>query len=193
MMAYPAAGHPTEEARRCVRRATSDAREEGEAMSQRGGRLPTRWIVALGTLLLLVLAVIVAGLVVGSVLSSAAREGDFSFRTEQPKSIDELENSYELGSGSLELNLSQLDLPQETTEVNASVDDVGALTVVVPKGAHVRADAQADNGSVVLFGRTTAGEGVKKDFEDEGYDQAEQRLSLNLSVGTGVITVQREE
>ena len=82
---------------------------------------------------------------------------------------------------------------QDTTEVNARVDDVGALTVVVPKEAYIRADAQADNGSVVLFGRTVGGEDVEQDFEDGGYDQAEQRLSLNLSMGTGVITVQREE
>lgn len=37
------------------------------------------------------------------------------------------------------------------------------------------------------------GEDVEQDFEDEGYDRAERRLSLELSMGTGVITVQREE
>ena len=162
-------------------------------MSYRGGWLPARWTVALVILVLLVLAAIVAGWVIGSSLSSAAREGDFSFRTEQPTSIDDLQDSYEVGSGSLEVNLSQLDLPQDTTEVKASVDNAGALTVVVPKEAYVRANAEARNGSVVLFGRTASGQDVKKDFEDEGYDQADQRLSLNLSVGTGVITVQREE
>ena len=161
-------------------------------MSQRG-QLPVRWIVALGILLMLVLATIAAGLVIGGLLSSVAREGDFSFRTEQPRSIDELEDSYELGSGSLEVNLSDIELPEGTTEVEARVDNAGALTVIVPKEASVRADAQAENGSVVLFGRTVGGEDVEQDFEDEGYNQAERQLSLELSMGTGVITVQREE
>jgi predicted membrane protein len=161
-------------------------------MNQRG-QLPVRWIVALGILLVLVLATIAAGWVIGSVLSSVAnREGDFSFRTEQPASIDELQDSYELGTGSLEVNLSELDLPEATTEVEARVGD-GALTVVVPEEAVVRADAEAENGLVALFGRNVTGEDVKQDFEDEGYNQAERRLSLNLSMGTGVITVLREE
>ena len=131
-------------------------------MSQRG-QLPIRWIVALGILLMLVLATIAAGLVIGGLLSSVAREGDFSFRTEQPRSIDELEDSYELGSGSLEVNLSDIELPEGTTEVEARVDNAGALTVIVPKEASVRADAQAENGSVVLFGRTVGGEDVEQE------------------------------
>ncbi len=162
-------------------------------MSQRG-QLPVRWIVALGILLVLVLATVAVGVAIGSLLGSVAdREGEFSFRTEQPRSIDELEDSYELGSGSLEVNLRDIELPEGTTEVEARVDNAGALTVIVPREASVRADAQAENGSIVLFGRTVGGEDVEQDFEDEGYDQAERQLSLELSMGTGVITVQREE
>jgi predicted membrane protein len=159
-------------------------------MSQRG-QLPVRWIVALGILLVLVLATIVAGVALGIVLSSVAeRQGDFSFRTEQPRSIDELEDSYELDTGSLEVNLSDIELPEGTTEIEARVD-AGALTVVVPQDAAVSADAQAENGLIVLFDRQLSGEDVEQNFEDEGYDQAERRLSLELSTSTGVITVQR--
>ena len=161
-------------------------------MSQRG-QLPLRWIIAIGILLVLVLATVAVGVAIGSLLSSVAdREGEFSFRTEQPRSIDDLEDSHELGTGSLEVNLSDIELPEDTTEVEARVGD-GALTVVVPQEAAVRADAQAENGLVALFGRNVTGEDVEQDFEDEGYDRAERRLSLELSVGTGVITVQREE
>ena len=74
------------------------------------------------------------------------REGEFSFRSEQPRSIDDLEDSHELGTGSLEVNLSDIELPEGTTEVEARVGD-GALTVV-PQEAAVRADAQAENGLV---------------------------------------------
>jgi hypothetical protein len=83
-------------------------------------------MVAIGILLVLVLATIAAGVAIGIVLSSVAdREGDFSFRTEQPSSIDELEDSYELGTGSLEVNLSNIELPEGTTEVEPRVDAGG--------------------------------------------------------------------
>jgi hypothetical protein len=120
--------------------------------SQRG-QLPVRWIIAIGILLVLVLATVAVGVAIGSLLSSVAdREGEFSFRSEQPRSIDDLEDSHELGTGSLEVNLSDIELPEGTTEVEARVGD-GALTVV-PQEAAVRADAQAENGLVALFGAT---------------------------------------
>ena len=124
--------------------------------------------------------------------SIADREGNFSFRTEQPTSIDEVEDSYELGTGSLEVNLSNIELPEGTTEIEARVD-AGALRVVVPQETAVRADTQAENGPVVLFDRQLSGQDVEQDFEDEGYDRAERRLPLEPSTSTGVITVQQEE
>jgi hypothetical protein len=143
-----------------VRRATS---------AQEGGEEPTR--TAAGPvdnsyrhLLVLVLATVAAGEAIGSLLSSVGdREGEFSFRSEQPRSIDDLEDSHELGTGSLEVNLSDIELPEGTTEVEARVGD-GALTVV-PQEAAVRADAQAENGLVALLGRNVTGEDVEQDFE----------------------------
>ncbi len=37
-----------------------------------------------------------------------------------------------------------------------------------------------------------SGENVERNFESEVYGQADRRLSLDLSVGTGVISVVRE-
>ena len=69
----------------------------------------------------------------------------------------------------------------------------GALTVVVPKGAAVKADAEVGDGSLSIFGRSLFGENVQRVYESEDYGQADRRLSLDLSVGTGVISVVREE
>lgn len=148
-------------------------------------------IIVLAAVLLLVLAAVVAGLVIGRVAQSVAdREGGLQVKTEQPTSIDELKDNYEVDLGSLELNLENLDLPEGTTDVEARVDD-GAVTVVVPQDASVRVDAEAENGALSIFGRTTSGEDVERHYAEEGYEQADERLSLELSVDTGAITVVR--
>ena len=139
----------------------------------------------------LLLAAVIVGLLIGAAVRSVASgEGPVQVRTEQPASVAELEDAYALDTGSLEGNLGDLNLPEGTTEVGASVE-TGALTVVVPDGASVRATADADTGSVVIFGRNVSGEDIDQDFEEGGYDGAARRLDLDLSVGTGVIEVQR--
>lgn len=148
-------------------------------------------IIVLAAVLLLLLAAVVAGLVISRVAQTVAdRDGDL-VRTEQPSSMEELKENYELDVGVLELNLKDLDLPEGTTQVEARVDD-GALTVVVPDDVSVRVDAEAENGALSIFGRDTSGEDVERNYAQDGYEQAERRLSLELSVDTGAITVRRE-
>lgn len=151
-------------------------------------------IVIVGAIvLLLLLAAVVAALVIGGVIGAVTnREDGLQVRTEQPASVDELRDSYNLETGSLEVNLEDVDLPEGTTDLEANVD-TGALTVVVPKGAAVKADAEVGDGSMSILGSDLVGENVQKDYESKDYDQADRRLALDLSVGTGVISVVREE
>jgi hypothetical protein len=138
--------------------------------------------------LFLLVAAVVAGLVIGGVIGAVTdREGSVQVRTEQPQSIDELRDSYQLEAGSLEVNLQDVEFPEGTTDLEASVEN-GALTVVVPKGVAVRAHAEVGDGALSILGSEVSGENVERD-----YGQADRRLSLDLSVGTGVISVVREE
>lgn len=138
-------------------------------------------------------AAVIAGLVIGFIVRSVSEgDGDVSFRTERPTSIEELQDSYEFESGSLEINLTDLQLPEGTTDIEVR-GNAGAVTVVVPQGVTVRADAQAENGAVDFFDRTVTGEDIEQDFEEAGYEQADRQLSLDLSVNTGVISIVREE
>jgi predicted membrane protein len=84
-----------------------------------------------------------------------------------------------------------LDLPEGTTQVEARVDD-GVLAVIVPRDVSVRVEAEAENGALSILGRDSSGEDVERDYVEDGYEQAERQLSLELSVDTGAITVQRE-
>lgn len=139
----------------------------------------------------LLLAAVIVGLLIGAAVRSVASgEGPVQVRTERPASLAELEDAYDLDTGSLEVNLGDLDLPEGTTAVEADLG-AGAPTVVTPDGAAVRATGEADTGSVVIFGRNASGEDVEQDFEDDGYDGAARKLDLDLSVGTGMIEVRR--
>jgi predicted membrane protein len=106
--------------------------------------------------------------------------------------VQDLKDSYVVSTGSLEHDLSKLDLPEGTTDVQARVGE-GALTVVVPKEVSVRVEAKANNGALRIFGKDSSGEDVERSYTDEGYEQAERRLSLDLSVDKGAISVQRAD
>ena len=151
-------------------------------------------IVIVGAIVLfLLLAAVVAALVIGGVIGAVTnREDGLQVRTEQPSSVDELRDNYNLETGSLEVNLEDVDLPEGTTDLEANVD-TGALTVVVPKGVAVKTHAEVGDGSMSILGSDIVGENVQKDFETKDYDQADRRLALDLSVGTGVISAVREE
>ena len=158
-------------------------------MSQRAIAL----VIVGAIVLFLLVAAVVAGLVIGGVIGAVTdREGSVQVRTEQPASIDELRDSYQLEAGSLEIDLEDVVFPEDTTELEASVEN-GALTVVVPRGVAVQANAEVGDGALSILGSEVSGENVERDYESEDYGQAESRLSLELSAGTGVISVVREE
>jgi predicted membrane protein len=149
-------------------------------------------IIVLAAVLLVLLAAVIAGLVISRAVGTVADREDGLVRTEQPSSMEELRDNYELDIGALELNLEDLDLPEGTTQIEARVND-GVLTVVVPDDVSVQVDAEAENGALSIFGRDSSGEDIERSYAEDGYEQAERRLSLELSVDTGAIAVQRED
>jgi predicted membrane protein len=162
--------------------------EEGGEMNQR-----TVALVIVGAItLFLFVAAVVAGLMIGGKIRSVASGNTpLQVHSEQPQRVDELRRSYTLETGSLEVNLQDVEFPEDTTDLEASIEN-GALTVVVPKGVAVSAHAEVGNGTVSFLGSERTGENLDRQYESEGYDQADHRLSLGLSAGTGVITVVRE-
>jgi hypothetical protein len=166
--------------------------EEGGEMNQR-----TVALVIVGAItLFLFVAAVVAGLMIGGkiggkIRSVASGNTPLQVHSEQPQRVDELRRSYTLETGSLEVNLQDVEFPEDTTDLEASIEN-GALTVVVPKGVAVSAHAEVGNGTVSFLGSERTGENLDRQYESEGYDQADHRLSLGVSAGTGVITVVRE-
>ena len=101
--------------------------------------------------------------------------------------VQELRDDYRLGIGSLELDLSRLELPVGETRVETSVD-VGDLEVIVPADAALRIHGTADAGEIDLpNGIGGDGRNVDVDLSETG----DRVLVLDADVGAGSIRVER--
>ena len=110
-------------------------------------------------------------------------------RTHSVTDIADLESNYQLGAGSLVLDLRDLELPDGTTELTAGVG-MGELVVRVPAGAVVRGEGRVAMGEVVAFDGSRGGIAPTLTFA-ESADGSDRILVLDLRVGLGSIEVDR--
>jgi phage shock protein PspC (stress-responsive transcriptional regulator)/predicted membrane protein len=114
-------------------------------------------------------------------------------RAEQPLALDELQTGYQLGAGTLELDLTGLDVAEleaaGTTRVSVQVG-AGEIRVLVPEDVAIAVGARTGAGEVTILGRTASGLGVQR-TATEGFDPTatEPLLELDLQVGLGEISV----
>ena len=118
---------------------------------------------------------------------SLSGTGDRAFA---PEAVTELPDSFELGAGQLDVDLSQLVLPEGTTPVIANVG-MGELRVRVPAEVPVDIDAELATGEIQLFDEVRGGLGVDLQYTSPGYDTASRRLQVRLDAGMGRIEVTR--
>ena len=129
------------------------------------------------------------GVAAATPVSISSGAGD---KTERPLSADELQPSYELGVGSLDLDLRAVELPAGTTSVDASVG-VGELVITVPEGVAVEVDAHAGVGEIDVVGESDDGidVDVHRTLILAGSTPDAPLLELEADVGFGNIEVQR--
>jgi phage shock protein PspC (stress-responsive transcriptional regulator)/predicted membrane protein len=112
-------------------------------------------------------------------------------RTYEPDDLDELQSSYQIGAGSLTLDLTELD-PEALAEAGTTSVSVqagaGEILVLVPDDVAVAVTARSGAGELDLFGRTTGGLGLQRS-EVAGPDGEVVALDLDVQVGLGQITV----
>ncbi len=164
--------------------------EAGEAVAL--GRQDSRRIrgffkgiaIALGSLVALVLvaAAIIAAVFHVHVWNGVGDRDYTAVRTSQ------LDSSYELGIGSLRLDLSRLALsPGETRTVKARVD-IGDLDVTVPSGVSLQLRARARAGYVRVLGAESNGWEAERTVSVPGGDAT---LVLDAAVGAGSVRIDR--
>jgi phage shock protein PspC (stress-responsive transcriptional regulator) len=122
---------------------------------RRADSRPRRWLrITLGVLTALIVAAVaattVAAFSVGHVTDGV---GERIYRV---SSVSELQPRYKLGTGRLEIDLSQAQLPAGTTAVSLRLG-VGELHVVPPAGATVRYHADVHAGNIVVDGSQREG------------------------------------
>ena len=142
-----------------------------------------------GARVLLIVIGLIVGLIGGALAATNVEfSGGIGDRNESPSSVDELDDPYELGIGRLELDLTELDLDEDTT-VRAQIG-IGELVVIVPAARPVSVDAELGAGDIEVF-----------DERDDGYDAEVQtdadrgvgpELRLELEGGIGGIRVRAE-
>jgi Cell wall-active antibiotics response 4TMS YvqF len=141
-------------------------------------------------------ALMVVGVVLMVVLSVAVAAdwdldvplaGGVGDRTEQPTTPADL-TTYELGVGSLQVDLRQLQVPAGTTTVEARVG-VGELAVEVPGGVSVEVVARSGLGEVQVFDQREGGLASRIDTTSEA--GGDRRLRLDARVGLGEVRVDR--
>jgi hypothetical protein len=138
-----------------------------------------------GLLIVLGIVLALAGAAVATV--DVDLSGGIGEDTERPRSAAELEDRYDLGIGSLKLDLTGLELEEDAT-VDAEVG-IGELIVAVPPDATVVVDAHVGAGDIQALGEEE--DGFDADVE-ETFDGSGPTLTVKADVGMGAIKVQRD-
>jgi phage shock protein PspC (stress-responsive transcriptional regulator) len=145
----------------------------------------SRWLIALGVLLTLVL-IPTAAVPTDVRWNAGAGAGDRTYRV---TSQEDLSSTYELGVGALTLDLRRLDLT-ERVAVDASLG-IGELTVLLPPDVTVTTTADVAVGTIDLPGEQPLdGVSVDRTWERPASEATTTgSLDLTLSTGLGQVTV----
>ncbi|MCP9485195.1 MAG: PspC domain-containing protein [Gaiellaceae bacterium MAG52_C11] len=141
-----------------------------------------------GALVLLGLALLAGfGVAAATPVSFSSGVGD---RTERPLAVTDLEESYELGAGSFSVDLSSVELPSGTTEVDVKLG-LGEVVITVPDGVALEVDARAGIGEVNVLGDRDEGAGADERIAVAGSTPDAPVLKLDADVGFGYLEVRR--
>jgi phage shock protein PspC (stress-responsive transcriptional regulator) len=156
----------------------------GSYHAGRGGqplRLLWRWLVGLTVV---AIVVVVAAVGVAVAWFDVSLGDGVGHRVEVPTSPAQLKSPYELGIGSLRVDLSEMGPVTTETHVRAKVG-VGELRVIVPRDVPVSANAHAKAGDVVVLSRHDAGRNAQVSTGSGGL------LVIDAEVGAGGIDIVR--
>jgi hypothetical protein len=134
---------------------------------------------------------IAAGVVLGVLVISSATPiagvmDGVGERDERPTDAVTAEAGYDLGMGSLRVDLTEIADLEDDATIKVSVG-IGEAVVVLPEGVGARVDASAGIGEVSVLDRSRGGLGVSVDEEITGTPT----IDLEVSAGIGRVEVTR--
>ncbi|MEZ4501562.1 MAG: LiaF-related protein [Dehalococcoidia bacterium] len=147
----------------------------GLATVASAGRRGAGGLVVLGILLTLALASISA--------VDVNVDGAFGDRTVNPQRIEDLDDSYSHAFGSMTVDLTDINFPRGTTDLEVSMA-FGDLRIYVPDDVGLRVEGSTTFGSLRVLNREWSGiVNETRTFND--YDSASRRIDLKLSTAFG--------
>ena len=142
----------------------------------RGG---ARWLIAPALVLALPLGAVAA--------TDLDVRGTWGDRTFHPATATELADGYEMGVGSMKVDMRDVDLPSGRTDLPLEIG-MGEIQVLVPEGTCVTTDADVGVGAVNV-GNGDQG-GIDVDVTDDRYvAPGVPELHVNADVGIGHVVV----
>lgn len=150
-----------------------------------------RWGRARGLIPLGVVAVVV--LTVTSIVSQLPTDsivGGIGQRIYRPETVAELEDTYRLGLGEMQIDLTRLELePGEDIAVDATMS-IGSLQVQVPDDVGVEGQASTALGEIDALDHTGEGTNPRVTLSEPG-EEGSATITLDLSTTIGEIVVER--
>jgi phage shock protein PspC (stress-responsive transcriptional regulator) len=154
--------------------------------ASRGDRRSRLLVRSLVALTVAMLAAAITAVVVAFAWFDVSLGDGVGDRVETPASISQVKPSYELGVGSLRIDLSDIGPVTRETHVQAKLG-IGELKIIVPAGASVSVNAHAKAGEVYVLRRHDDGRNAEVKTGSGGL------LVLDANVGAGRIDVVRAD
>ncbi|KRF18903.1 hypothetical protein ASG90_03160 [Nocardioides sp. Soil797] len=133
---------------------------------------------------------LVTALVLGGSTIAARWEG--SDINETPTSSSQLNSSYDIEAGEMDLDLTQIRdldaLDGRTLDLRA---EVGSIEVIVPRDLHVSVDSTVEIGQITLFGKGTGGLDLSLSHSNSGVAER-PHLQINTDIELGEVKVIRK-
>ena len=140
---------------------------------------------------LVVLGVVLLGAFGIAAVMPVSVSAGVGVKNERPLTAGALESTYEHGIGTLELDLSDLKLPDGTVrEVDANVG-MGRLVVTVPEGVALEIDAHAGAGEVNVLGAEDDGIDAQRTISIPAAKANAPLLDIEADIAMGDIEVER--
>lgn len=111
-------------------------------------------------------------------------------RTFSPATVEEVSSNYTMNSGTLIIDLTNVDWDGQNTEIDAELG-AGQIEIELPPDVGVTVNARAGVGQVDVLGRSSEGLGVGRSMTIAGVDGAGD-ITITARVGAGQITVIQE-
>jgi phage shock protein PspC (stress-responsive transcriptional regulator) len=142
-----------------------------------------RWLIVPALALVLPLGIVAA--------ADIDLDGGVGDREYHPASVDQVRDQYEIGIGSMDIDLRDVELPTGSrTDLNVDVG-MGEALVYVPSGACVTTDVEIGAGAADVFDREN--NGVDVAFAETAKPPAGRpRLHIDADIGVGAFEVVRE-